>query len=178
LRTVHLLFAIFLAISILTVSPAVAEIPWLNEAPRDGVPRDAGAETNAAGAPSAKIPTTTACALPVAQPVPLPDASVPRRARVIDKKFIVVMAALGGAETPRFTTHQLVLDQEYAAGVPWVTGVPPNQHLVAKYGAIYAAELLVTCDLVIASAAATFCDAHSLRGLAPALGAVGAPELE
>jgi enoyl-CoA hydratase len=43
-------------------------------------------------------------------------------------------------------------------------------------------ELLVTCDLVIASEAATFCDAHALRGLAPAVGgaaglvaAVGAP---
>jgi enoyl-CoA hydratase len=43
-------------------------------------------------------------------------------------------------------------------------------------------ELVVTCDLVIASEASTFCDAHSLRGLAPALGgtaglvaAIGAP---
>jgi enoyl-CoA hydratase len=43
-------------------------------------------------------------------------------------------------------------------------------------------ELLVTCDLVIASESATFCDAHALRGLAPAVGgaaglvaAVGAP---
>jgi enoyl-CoA hydratase/carnithine racemase len=31
-------------------------------------------------------------------------------------------------------------------------------------------ELLVTCDLVIASEAAVFCDAHALRGLAPAIG--------
>jgi enoyl-CoA hydratase len=43
-------------------------------------------------------------------------------------------------------------------------------------------ELVVGCDLVIASETATFCDAHSLRGLAPAVGgtaglvaAIGAP---
>jgi enoyl-CoA hydratase len=56
--------------------------------------------------------------------------------------------------------------------------------IAAVNGACFAGgiELLVTCDLVIASEAATFCDAHSLRGLAPALGgaaglvaAVGAP---
>lgn len=57
------------------------------------------------------------------------------------------MAALGGAETLRFTTHKLVLDHEYAAGAPWVTSVPPDQHLVAKYGAIYAAELLAAYEL-------------------------------
>jgi enoyl-CoA hydratase len=56
--------------------------------------------------------------------------------------------------------------------------------IAAVNGACFAGgvELLVTCDLVIASEAATFCDAHSLRGLAPALGGaaglvatVGAP---
>jgi enoyl-CoA hydratase/carnithine racemase len=56
--------------------------------------------------------------------------------------------------------------------------------IAAVNGACFAGgvELLVTCDLVIASEAATFCDAHSLRGLAPAVGgaaglvaAVGAP---
>jgi enoyl-CoA hydratase len=56
--------------------------------------------------------------------------------------------------------------------------------IAAVNGACFAGgiELLVTCDLVIASEAAMFCDAHSLRGLAPALGGaaglvatVGAP---
>jgi len=56
--------------------------------------------------------------------------------------------------------------------------------IAAVNGACFAGgvELLVTCDLVIASEAATFCDAHALRGLAPAVGgaaglvtAVGAP---
>ncbi len=75
----------------------------------------------------------------------MPDAPTPRKARVrvIDEKFITVMAALGGAKSLRFTAHQLVLDHEYARGAPWVTSVPPNQHLVAKYGGVYAAELLV-----------------------------------
>jgi enoyl-CoA hydratase/carnithine racemase len=56
--------------------------------------------------------------------------------------------------------------------------------IAAVNGACFAGgvELLVACDLVIASDAAIFCDAHSLRGLAPAVGgaaglvaAVGAP---
>ena len=81
--------------------------------------------------------------------VSLPDAPAPQRVKVIviDKKFIAVMTALGGAESLRFTTHKLVLDHEFAAGAPWVTGVPPNHHLVAKYAAIYAAELLVAYEL-------------------------------
>lgn len=83
--------------------------------------------------------------------VSLPDAPAPQTAqvkvKVIDKKFIAVMAALGGAETLRFTTHKLVLDHEFAAGAPWVTSVPGNQHLVAKYAAIYAAELLIAYEL-------------------------------
>jgi hypothetical protein len=89
----------------------------------------------------------------VAPPVALPDAPTPQAAtvkvadRVIDKKFIAVMAALGGAESLRFTTHKLVLDHEFAAGAPWVTSVPANQHLVAEYAAIYAAELLVAYEI-------------------------------
>ena len=83
----------------------------------------------------------------------LPDAPVPQRAevkvnvKVVDKKFIAVMAALGGAESLRFTTHKLVLDHEFAAGAPWVTNFPANPHLVARYAAIYAAELLAACEL-------------------------------
>jgi hypothetical protein len=81
----------------------------------------------------------------------LPDAPVPQKAktrvRVIDKKFILVMASLGGAESLRFTTHQLVVRHEFDAGAPWITSVPRNQHLVLKFGAIYAAELLVAYEL-------------------------------
>jgi hypothetical protein len=77
----------------------------------------------------------------------LPDAPAPQRIKVIDKKFVAVMAALAGAESLRFTTHKLVLDHEFAAGAPWVTRVPANQHLVAEYAAIYAAELLVAYEL-------------------------------
>jgi hypothetical protein len=87
----------------------------------------------------------------VVPPVSLPDAPAPQKARVrskvIDKKFVVVMAALGGAESLRFTTHKLVLDHELDAGAPWVTSVPPNQHLVAKYAGVYAAELLMAYEL-------------------------------
>ncbi|MCF1592308.1 enoyl-CoA hydratase/isomerase family protein [Streptomyces muensis] len=44
--------------------------------------------------------------------------------------------------------------------------------IAAVNGACFAGgfELLMGCDLVIASEAATFCDAHSRRGLAPAVG--------
>lgn len=69
------------------------------------------------------------------------------KVRVVDKKFVAAMASLGGSEALRFTTHKLVLDHEYAAGAPWVTNVPSNQQFVAKYAAIYAAELLVTYEL-------------------------------
>jgi len=86
-----------------------------------------------------------------AVPASLPNTPAPQsenvRVRVIDKKFIIAMAALGGAESLRFTTHKLVLDHEFAAGAPWVTRVPSTQHLVVKYAAIYAAELLVAYEL-------------------------------
>src|ERR1700681_2017012 len=84
-----------------------------------------------------------------ATPVSLPDPAGTKRvqSRIIDKKFIVIMGALGGAESLRFTTHKLVLEHEFAAGAPWVTSVPANPHLVAKGAAIYAAELLVAYEL-------------------------------
>jgi len=98
-----------------------------------------------------EIDSTAAYTPATVAPVSLPDAPVPQTAeakvKVVDKKFIAVMAALGGAEVLRFTTHKLVLDHEFAAGAPWVTSVPPNQHLIAKYAAIYAAELLVAYEL-------------------------------
>ena len=106
-----------------------------------------------------EINSTTVYTATAAPSISLPDAPVPQRAevkvnvkvkvnvRVIDKKFIAVMAALGGAESLRFTTHKLVLDHEFAAGAPWVTSVPANPNLVAKGAAIYAAELLVAYEL-------------------------------
>jgi hypothetical protein len=78
-------------------------------------------------------------------PHTLPDGLA--RQRVFDKKFIGVMAALGGAETLRLVTHKLVLDNEYAAGAPWVTGVPSGPLMVGKYGGIFAGELLVAYEL-------------------------------
>src|SRR3981081_1572200 len=79
-----------------------------------------------------------------APPVVLPETPPPR---VIDKKFIAVMGALGGAESLRFTTRKLGLDNEFAAGAPWVTSVPTNQHLAAKYAGLYAVELLVAYEI-------------------------------
>lgn len=67
--------------------------------------------------------------------------------RVIDKKFIAVMGALGAAESLRFTSRKLVLDNEYAAGAPWVRSVPADQHLVLRDAGIFAAELLVAYEL-------------------------------
>jgi hypothetical protein len=98
-----------------------------------------------------KINSITISTATTAAPISLPDAPlsqiVKAKVNVIDKKFIVVMALLGGAESLRFTTHKLVLDHEFAAGAPWVTSVPANPHLVAKGAAIYAAELLVAYEL-------------------------------
>jgi len=91
-----------------------------------------------------EISTTAGGISNSASPVVLPDTPTPR---VIDKKFIVIMGALGGAESLRFTTRKLVLDHEFAAGAPWVTSVPPNQHLVAKYAGLYAVELLVAYEI-------------------------------
>lgn len=74
----------------------------------------------------------------------LPDAACQR---VMDKKFIAAMTTLGGAESLSLTTHKMVLDHEFAAGAPWVTSVPSGWHMAAKYGGIFAAELLVAYEL-------------------------------
>ncbi len=74
-----------------------------------------------------------------------PAAAKPKR--VFDKKFFAVMGALGGAESFRFTSRQLVLDHEYSAGAPWVTRPPANQPVMARGLALYAAEFLVTYEL-------------------------------
>jgi hypothetical protein len=128
-----------LTVVLLNIAHALAQSPLSSEE----VVREVGDEIN-----SNIISTATP-----APPVSLPDTPVPQRAevkvkvRVIDKKFIAVMAALGGAESLRLTTHKLVLDHEFAAGAPWVTSVPANPQLVAKGAAIYAAELLVAYEL-------------------------------
>jgi hypothetical protein len=123
----------------LLVAPALAQIGSFNEVPHGDVLHEAVLNNMLPEASSE------------AEPMVLPDAPVSQvpkvRVRVIDKKFIAVMAALGGAETLRFTTHKLVLDNEFSAGAPWVSSLPANQHLVAKYAAIYAAEVLVAYEL-------------------------------
>ena len=119
-----------LALLLLIATHAAAQNRMPNQ-----VPREVRNEINLTGGLSST---------PIA-PASLPDA--PTRQRVIDKKFIAVMGALGGAESLRFATRKLVLDHEFAAGAPWVTSVPQNQHLVAKYAGFYAAELLVTYEL-------------------------------
>jgi hypothetical protein len=119
------LFALLLLIAI----PSAAQIRMPNDAPLE-----LHNKVDSAGG-FTPIATTTAS---------LPDA--PTRQRVVDKKFVAVMGALGGAESLRFTTRKLVLDNEFAAGAPWVTHEPANQHLVAKYAGLYAAELLVVYE--------------------------------
>ena len=141
----HLLFSTLLAILIAAPSPALAE----GKTP--GEVREANAELTASPLNSAPANGGSSNqgsanqAMVIAPQHPLPDAPAPKR--VIDKKFIAVLAALGGAESLRFTTHKLVLDNEFEAGAPWITSVPSNPHLVAKYGGIFAAELLVAYEL-------------------------------
>jgi hypothetical protein len=143
-----------LALTFLVIAPALAESRLVDEPARES-----GGEINStsvnrttvssAGVNSATVNSATVYTTATAPPVSLPDTPAPQRGtgKVIDKKFIFVMGALGGAESLRFTTHKLVLDHEFGAGAPWVTSVPPNQHLVAKYAGIYAAELLVAYEL-------------------------------
>jgi hypothetical protein len=119
-----------LALLLFIATHAVAQ----NRMPKD-MPLEVDKEINVPGG----VTATTS------KPVQLPDAPTPHR--VIDKKFIAVMGALGGAEAVRFTSRKLVLDNEFAAGAPWVTTVPANQHLVVKYAGIYASELLVAYEL-------------------------------
>ncbi|MFY9559883.1 MAG: hypothetical protein WAQ52_06595 [Terriglobales bacterium] len=79
------------------------------------------------------------------QPVSLPDAPEPQR--VIDKKFIVVLGALGAAESLRISTNTLALEHMFAAGAPWVTSAPNHRNLAAKNGLIFASELIVAYEL-------------------------------
>jgi hypothetical protein len=133
------LFLVMLLVVLLVLAPAFAESHRSED-----VPGEPGGEINSTSGNSAS-PYAPAFVAPVA----LPDAPTrqPVRVKVIDKKFIVAMAALGGAESLRLTTHQLVLVHEYDAGAPWVRSVPANRRLVSEYGGIYAAELLVVYEL-------------------------------
>jgi hypothetical protein len=78
---------------------------------------------------------------------PNAPSAAPKRPRVIDKKFIVVMSARGVAESLRFITRTLVVKHEYAAGAPWVNSVPAHPKLIAKDAALYASELLVAYEI-------------------------------
>jgi hypothetical protein len=81
---------------------------------------------------------------------PMQTTSIPSSAKpekVFDKKFFGVMGALGAAESIRFTSRQLVLEREFADGAPWVTSVPPTQHIVIKGSALYGAEFLLAYEL-------------------------------
>ena len=136
----HLLVSTLLAFLIAVSLPAMAVA-------KDG-PTGEIHETHEARADINPSPVNHAVAN---QPMIITPTSVPPNAptpqKVIDKKFIAVMAALGGSETLRFTTHKLVLDNEFAAGAPWVTSVPSGPSMVAKYGGIFAAEMLVAYEL-------------------------------
>jgi hypothetical protein len=130
LLTMHLLVCTLLVFLVIVPFPALAESNLPGEI------REVNVEVSS--------PAGYALIAVAPQPLP-PDAPTPKK--VIDKKFIAVMASLGGAESLRFTTHKLVLDHEYSAGAPWVTSVPSSPHLVFKFGAIYAAELLLAYEL-------------------------------
>ena len=103
-----------------------------------------GARLAAQNADLDKIATEALPAAPM-QTTSTPSPAKPER--VFDKKFFVVMGALGGAESFRFTSRQLVLDHEYTAGAPWVTSPPPNQPILLKGLAVYGAEFLLTYEL-------------------------------
>ena len=41
----------------------------------------------------------------------------------------------------------MVIEREHAAGAPWITSVPSNQHIVAKDLALYGSEFFVAYEL-------------------------------
>jgi hypothetical protein len=57
------------------------------------------------------------------------------------------MGALGGAESFRFTSRKLVIENEYAAGAPWVTSVPSNRLIISKDLGLFSSELLVAYEM-------------------------------
>jgi len=134
--TQSLMIVLLLASRVAAQDVTVAEIV----APNAAVLRLAHSEIMPADAlPAAPIAITPASSQ--AQPVTTFDR------KVLDKKFFFVMAALGGAESLRFTTRKLVIEHEYAAGAPWVTHVPSNPPVVARNAGLFAAELLLAYEL-------------------------------
>jgi hypothetical protein len=132
LRAAH-----FLLLLLLISTFAVAEgQPGGNAKP------EAELAPNSAEPVSASAPVAPSAALQVA----LPSSPQPHK-RVMDKKFIAVMGALGAAETTRFTSRTLMLEHEMAEGAPWVTSLPPHSTFVAKTAGIFAAEMFVTYEL-------------------------------
>lgn len=71
----------------------------------------------------------------------------PERQRVVDKKFVIVLGALGLAEAMHFTTRTPVLEHEQTAGAPWVTSLPSHPGLIATNAAIFASEVLVAYEM-------------------------------
>jgi hypothetical protein len=150
LLSMHLLVYALLALKIVVPLPGLAE----NNPP--GEVHEATAEMNPSPISPSPISPSPITPSPI-NPSPinraptaasqkmLPEALAQQK--VIDQKFIAAMATLGGAESLRFTTHKMVLDREFAAGAPWVTNVPSGPHMVAKYGGIFAGELLVAYEL-------------------------------
>ncbi len=83
-----------------------------------------------------------------AAPLEMISTKAPQKPeRVLDKKFFIVMGALGGAESFRFTSRKLVIENEYVAGAPWVTSVPHNQHIIAKDLLLFGSEFAVAYEL-------------------------------
>lgn len=110
-----------------------------------GVAQDQLAHNTSSGTNEAMSDAEGGAAITAIVPKPLPES--PASQRVVDKKFVIVMGLLGGTEAMRFTSRKLIVDNEFAAGAPWVTRVPENSHLVAKYAGIFAAETFVAFEL-------------------------------
>ena len=137
--SLRLLVSTLLACVIAVPASASAE----NNPPREV--RTAVGEMNPSPVAPSPIEPAPVEPSPATSKRPLPEA--PSMRRVMDRKFIAVMSALGGAETFRLTTHKMVLDNEYSAGAPWVTSVPSGPHMFGKYGSIFTGELLVAYEL-------------------------------
>lgn len=85
--------------------------------------------------------------LPAAPVQANPNLPVRKPEKVFDKKFFLVMGSLGAAESLRFTTRKLVVENEYAAGAPWVTSVPDNDSVIPKDLALYSSEFLLAYEM-------------------------------
>src|ERR1700722_18051610 len=119
----HLLLSTLVAILIAAPSPALAEGKTPGEvreanAELTASPVDAAPANQALANPALADQCRAHPAMIIAPQRPLPDALAP--ITVNDKKCIAFMGALGGSESLRFPSHKLVLDNEFAAGAPWV----------------------------------------------------------